>query len=305
QPAAPPRHRLTTPRADMLASGRRAGARAPAAAAALARARARPATSRAGRGAAGGTRRHGGRAGPGARLEVRGAGRRVRLCRRGAALEARANVGGGPASRHAGPQVRRGIARARPEVLAARPQAGRGGRVTRRGRRRVARLHAARLVAAAGGPVGPERVRTATAAGADVRRSGVRPTVHPAARPRNPRGLETGGGLRTAPRPTRLAGLARRRSEDRAETDHTTKHLPGKLHDTSFRVADPPGGRARAVPRDLSSSRPLETPTAMRPSGRAVTRGAGWRHPGAATMDLRPCQNATALRGGGTIGAGC
>jgi len=52
-------------------------------------------------------------------------------------------------------------------------------------------------------------------------------------------------------------------------------------------------------------SRPLETPTAMRPSGRAVTRGAGWRHPGAATMDLRPCQNATALRGGGTIGAGC
>ena len=197
-------------------------------------------------------RRHGGRAGPGARLEVGGAGRRVRLCRRGAALEARANVGGGPASRHAGPQVRRGIARARPEVLAARPQAGRGGRVTRRGRRRVARLHAARLVAAAGGPVGPERVRTATAAGADVRRSGVRPAVHPAARPRHPRGLETGGGLRTAPRPTRLAGLARRRSEDRAETDHTTKHLPGKLHDTSFRVADPPGGRARAVPRDLS-----------------------------------------------------
>ena len=197
-------------------------------------------------------RRHGGRAGPGARLEVGGAGRRVRLCRRGAALEARANVGGGPASRHAGPQVCRGIARARPEVLAARPQAGRGGRVTRRGRRRVARLHAARLVAAAGGPVGPERVRTATAAGADVRRSGVRPAVHPAARPRHPRGLETGGGLRTAPRLTRLAGLARRRSEHRAETDHTTKHLPGKLHDTSFRVADPPGGRARAVPRDLS-----------------------------------------------------
>jgi len=292
----------------MLASGRRAGARSADAAADLARRRAGPATSRAGRGAAGGTRRHGGRAGPGARLEVRGAGRRVRLCRRGAALEARANVGGGPASGHAGPQVCRGIARARPEVLAARPQAGRGGRVTRRGRRRVTRLHAARLVAAAGGPVGPERVRTATAAGADVRRSGVRPAVHPAARPRHPRGLQTGDGLRTAPRPTRLAGLARRRSEHRAETDHTTKHLPGKLHETSFRVADLPREEQGPYRGTSRGSRPLETPTAVRPSGRAVTAGrrmAPSGSPGMATMDLRPCQNATALRGGGTIGAGC